>query len=138
MRPFRILLVEDNPDHADLQSALLSEGSGATEVHTVHDGRSALSFLDERRRKPDSLPHLILLDINMPGIDGFDVLERIKRDGELLRIPVVMLSTSRSDSDIRRAMSAHANSFATKSEDYEEMEKNLRRIRSYWMEINAR
>lgn len=135
---FRILLVEDNQDHADLERHVLSDGKEPIEIHHAPDGLAALNYLRTARSDKRLCPHLIILDINMPGLDGFGVLEEVKTDRDFLHIPTVMFSSSGSADEIKRAMNMRANSFSTKPGDFNRLEERLLEIRSYWMSTHAR
>ncbi len=136
MSQFEVVLVEDNPDHADLAvESLVSDTSGITTRHFC-DGSSAIAHLREAARSGHGLPNLNLLDLNIPGLSGLDVLKAIKEDAGLALIPVVIVTTSRMASDIRAALSLHANSYATKSMDFSVWEASLRGIRDYWRDVD--
>lgn len=132
MTVFRILLVEDNPDHAMLVSGSLEGGDLPLEIVHAEGGAQALDHMEAVRAGRAAAPNLVLLDLNMPGIDGFDVLDALKSDPEFHLIPTVVLSTSTAAVDIRRALGAHANSFAVKSPDFDEMDRDVRSLRQYW------
>src|ERR1051325_10568175 len=105
-----ILLVEDNPGDARLAAEALKESGFPSRLHWVADGVRALEVLRRRGPEPAALrPGLILLDLNLPRMDGREVLEAIKRDPELRRIPVVVLTTSRAPEDRERSYDLHAN-----------------------------
>ena len=133
--PVDILIVEDN--NADLmimQEALLETGLSAN-LHTAVNGEEAMKFL---RRVGDysnaPRPHLILLDLNMPRKNGYEVLEEIKSDRLLMRIPVVILTTSQADEDISRAYAAHANCYIRKPVDFHNFCEIMTRIKTFWFE----
>ncbi|MEM6942317.1 MAG: response regulator [Pseudomonadota bacterium] len=136
MSAFKIFLVEDNADHARLIADTLKENAFATDLVHCGCGREALDRLQVAAAK-GSLPDLILLDLNMPGLSGIDVLRRIKTDGVLRVIPTVMLSTSPAPSDIQACLSAHANSYICKSADIDELERKVTGVCTYWHEINV-
>ncbi|MEM9319682.1 MAG: response regulator [Pseudomonadota bacterium] len=129
---FRILLIEDNADHAILASAALSEHGAHIQVECRDSADSAWIHLQDARNGDALRPNLILLDINMPGMDGFTLLRRIKSDPKLRLIPTIMLSSSANQSDIMRALSDHANSYVTKSTDFTRWEAALHAICDYW------
>ena len=140
MRSLRILLVEDNPDHAMLVERSIAESEGAAQVTVVTDGEEALSYLRrkgawsgpaERRR-----PHLILLDLRLPRLDGFHVLRTIKDSPELRAIPVVVLTTSEATSDVSKAYELHANSYLVKPVDFDRFVALMRDVESYWLGWN--
>ncbi len=135
---YRILIIEDNDDHAELIMRSLSGGKGALELDRVSDGEAALARLGARLGDGGAaiLPDLILLDLRLPKIDGFEVLAAIKASERLHSIPVVVLSSSEADSDIARAYGENANSYVVKSADYEALDRSLAGIGSYWTETN--
>ena len=120
-RPVEILIVEDNPGDVRLTREALKEGKIRNNLHAVQDGVAALAFL--RREGPfagAAKPDLILLDLNLPKKNGFEVLEEMKADENLKRIPVVVLTTSSEDRDILRSYDLHANCYVTKPVDMEQ------------------
>jgi CheY-like chemotaxis protein len=135
-RPFDILLVEDAPADAFLARTAIRESKLLCEVHHVNDGDKALAFL---RHKGDYAqaprPDLVLLDLNMPGRDGRQVLSEIKDDKILRDIPVVILTTSDAVSDINACYASGANSFVTKPVDLDGFLRAMRSIEDYWFEV---
>ncbi|HVI51050.1 MAG TPA: response regulator [Candidatus Sulfotelmatobacter sp.] len=135
-RPFNILLVEDDPADAFLARTAIRESKLLCEVHHMNDGDKALSFL---RHQGDYAavprPDLVLLDLNMPGRDGRQVLSEIKADQALRDIPVVILTTSDASSDIKTCYAAGANSFVTKPVDLDGFLRAMRSIEDYWFEV---
>ena len=140
----RILLVEDNPDHAALveRSIAESRGTSGVELHTVGDGEEAMRYLRREQRWADPAqsprPHLILLDLRLPRLDGFQVLSAIKDSPDLRPIPVVVLTTSEADPDVARAYSLHANSYLVKPVDFDRFVKLMSDVEEYWLEWNRR
>ncbi|MEO1470425.1 MAG: response regulator, partial [Pseudomonadota bacterium] len=132
---FLVLLVEDNPDHAELIRAIVESPERDRHVTAVTSGEAALDYLAAAAEGRAEQPDLVLLDVNMAGINGFDVLRRAKKDLGLLT-PIVVLSTSSAPVDIETAMSANANSYTVKSSDYARMELDLERLSDYWAEVN--
>lgn len=131
-RAFRVLLVEDNDDHALLITESLMLGDFPVEVERVPDGAKALALLASGRT-----PDAILLDLNMPGVNGHEVLEAIKSDVTSRMIPVVILTTSLHHDDMKRAYRNHANSYLHKSFDGDSIEKILDQFTKYWGGINC-
>lgn len=125
----RILLVEDNPADADLTSELLEEAPVPPEVHVARDGDEALSRLRGGRVRPN----LILLDLNLPGMDGREVLEALKADPDLRRIPVVVLTTSAAPADLAHAYEHHASACLRKPVRLGEYLKLIERFGSFWL-----
>jgi two-component system, chemotaxis family, response regulator Rcp1 len=135
MKGIQILLVEDNEGDIVLTLEALSEGKLKNQVSVVRDGAEALDYLYERKNTPALLPDLILLDINLPKIDGKEVLQTIKNDNDLKTIPVVMLTTSSSDRDVKEAYDNHANCFITKPVDLNKFFEVVKVIEDFWISI---
>lgn len=140
-RGANILLIEDNQDHAHLTSRALKEGNLLNEIFWVKDGEEALEFLFRRGRYADPAsaprPGLILLDIKLPKVNGFEVLRRIKADEELRTIPVVMLTTSDRDEEVRASYEAGANSYVCKPVKFAEFVQQVRSVKLYWVLTNV-
>ena len=131
--PLRILLAEDNPADVRLLQEMLKESNVATELHVVPDGEEAIAFLRKRGRYADSpRPHLVLLDLNMPRRDGRSVLREVKADPELKRIPVIVLTTSQAEEDIRQSYDAHANCYVRKPTDYADFQEIFQKFERFW------
>lgn len=129
-----ILLVEDNPADARLMQEALKEARVKAELIWTRDGIEALDFLHRRGPYADApAPDLILLDLNLPRLNGKELLLQVKRDPLLLRIPIVMLSSSLSKRDVLDAYDAHVNSFMTKPVDFDEFMALMRLIDAYWL-----
>jgi len=134
--PIEILLVEDDEDHADLTTEALAGGKIRNRVSRVEDGVEALAFLRREGKYRDApRPDLILLDLNMPRKDGQEVLEEIKADPALKRIPVVMLTTSKEDEHVLRAYEGHVNCYIVKPVDLEKFTAAIRSIEHFWFSI---
>lgn len=134
-----ILLVEDNDDHADMMASVLERISGDITLERVADGEAALLRLQGPQSRELPLPNLLLLDIKLPKLNGLEVLERIKADPALVRLPVVMLTTSNSDRDRRAAEERHANAFLVKPMSFEELQGMLAATTKFWLEhVSAR
>lgn len=128
-RTYEILLVEDSPGDVRLCEEALRESARPPRLHVVRDGVEAMEFL----RKPEqALPDLILLDLNLPRKDGRQVLRELKQDARLRRIPVVVLSTSSADKDIRDCYDLLANCFITKPADLGDFLVAVRAIQEFW------
>jgi two-component system, chemotaxis family, response regulator Rcp1 len=135
-RPIEILLVEDNPGDVRLTIEALKEGKVRNNLSVARDGVEALAFL--RREGPHekaSRPDLILLDLNLPKKDGREVLEEIKQDAVLRRIPVVVLTTSKAEEDILRTYDLHANCYINKPVDLEQFISVVRSIDDFWLSV---
>ena len=135
-RPARILLVEDNEDHAFLTRESLESERLRIELHHVTDGEKCMAFL---RRQP---PHqdapvidLILLDLHMPRMDGFEVMEAIAKDEALRQTPVIVLTTSRDRSEVERMYKLRCNSFISKPVDFEGFSRAIRELAGYWLQV---
>lgn len=135
-RPAKMLLVEDNEDDVELTLKALEDSKLRLEISVVHDGPSALAFL---RREGDftgqSRPDLVLLDLNLPLMDGREVLSEIRKDPELTDIPVVVLTTSEDEGDILRAYKLHANCYITKPVDFLQFTEIIRQIEGFWLQL---
>lgn len=131
-----ILLVEDSASDAELTMEALRRGKVKNTVHHVKDGAEALRYLFKRDEYEDALrPDLILLDLNMPGIDGRQVLEEIQKDEYLKLIPVVVLTTSSLDQDILSSYGLNANSYVVKPVDLNSFFEVVQSIKSFWVQI---
>jgi CheY-like chemotaxis protein len=139
-KPFQILLVEDNPDHTELILRSFQDHRVINKIHVVSDGETALNYLfrrgnyEEAHKSPH--PHLILLDLRLPKVDGLEVLKQIKESNNLKRIPVVILTTSKSESDVARAYDYHANSYVVKPLDFTSFVKLMDDLGFYWLGWN--
>jgi CheY-like chemotaxis protein len=136
VRTIEILLVEDNPGDARLTLEALKEGKVMNNVTVMRDGVEALAYLRREGSYTDSLePDLILLDLNLPKKDGREVLAEIKTDERLMKIPVVVLTTSAAEEDIARAYSGHANCYITKPIDLDQFLHVVQSIESFWLSL---
>src|SRR5947208_14738723 len=131
-----ILLVDDNPDDVLLIQRAFQKAGLRDALKVVGDGAQAIQYLSgsglyaDRQRFP--LPFLVLLDLKMPGTDGFDVLHRVREDRELRRLLVVVLTSSNLQSDVDRAYDLGANSYLVKPVEFEEMVHLIQRFEAYW------
>lgn len=140
-KPLTILLVEDNPDHAELVIRNMEEFSVANTIVHVQDGEAALDYLLDRgkyagMRRP--LPHLVLLDLQLPKVSGLEVLKQVKQDNRLRALPVVMLTTSAAERDMAKAYEYHANSYLSKPVDFCDFSRMLKDLGFYWLVWNRR
>ena len=134
MRPHRILVADDNPDHALLTLDALETARGEPlEIRVVGDGREALAILFEERW----VPELVLLDIQMPIVDGFEVLRGLKGDKVLRAVPVVMLTSSADERDVCRSYGLGSNSYVTKPVGGAALRGVVEQIPSYWFGVNT-
>lgn len=135
-RPVEILLVEDNMADVRLTKEVLKDSKVRNNLHFVMDGVEAVSFLRKEGKYQDApKPDLILLDLNLPKKDGREVLEEIKNDEILRRIPVVVLTTSKAEQDILRSYNLHANCYITKPVDLEQFITVVKSIEEFWFTI---
>ena len=139
--PILVMLVEDNVDHAELVIRTLEEHRIANKVRHFLDGQSALDYLFRRAEYVDPSnsprPHVILLDLRLPRVDGIDVLRTLKEDNDLKSIPVVVLTTSEAEKDVARAYYNHANSYLVKPVGFEEFKKMMEDLGFYWLSWNT-
>lgn len=134
--PLQILLVEDNPGDALLTREALRDAKMANSLEWVQDGIEAMAFLRRQGKYADAPePDLILLDLNMPRMDGREVLAELKNDTALKHIPVVVLTTSQAEEDILRAYELHANCFIGKPVDFAEFVRVVKSIESFWFSV---
>jgi two-component system, chemotaxis family, response regulator Rcp1 len=131
-----VLLVEDNPGDVRLTREALRESRVRNRISVARDGIEALEMLraegpHEDTRRPD----LILLDLNLPRMNGRELLAEIKKDPRLRRIPVVILTSSREEEDIARTYDLHANAFVTKPVDFEQFVRAVRSIEDFWLTV---
>ncbi|MFO0956945.1 MAG: response regulator [Isosphaeraceae bacterium] len=137
-RPFRILLVEDSDTDVQIIARALRE-SGFDHLLTVaSNGLTALDQLRTGNGFTDLLPDLILLDLNLPGVDGHEVLGRIKSDPGLKAIPLVVLSTTRREHEVWQSYQAGANTFIQKPADFDSYRELAHALRLYWRDIAQR
>ncbi len=135
-RPVEILLVEDNEGDIGLVEEVFEEGRINYNLNITEDGEEAMEFLRKEGEFANSpRPDLILLDLNLPKKDGREVLEEIKEDENLRRIPVVVLTTSKAEKDILKSYDMHANSYITKPVDFDQFIKVIKSIEDFWLEV---
>jgi CheY-like chemotaxis protein len=131
-----ILLVEDNEGDIILTLEALKEAKIHNEINVVKDGDAALRYLNKEGQYQDAeTPDLILLDINLPKMDGIEVLTKIKSNESLMVIPVVMLTTSDSEKDIFHSYQSHANCYITKPVNFENFMEVIQTIKDFWINI---
>ena len=136
MTEMQILLVEDNEGDILLTLEAFKEMKVKSSVAVVKDGVEAIEFLKRQGQYADStMPHLILLDINMPKLNGIEVLDFIKKEARLKKIPVIMLTTSSSESDISECYEKSANCFITKPLDFGKFLNVVQAIESFWFTV---
>ncbi|MCK5545364.1 MAG: response regulator [Desulfobulbaceae bacterium] len=135
-RSVEILLVEDSPGDVRLTQEALKEAKIVNRLSVVMDGEEAVNFLHRKDKYRDApRPDLILLDLNLPKKDGREVLEEIKSDQDLRRIPVVVLTVSKAAEDIAKSYNLHANCYITKPVDLDQFIKVIKSIEEFWLTI---
>ena len=139
-QPKTILLVEDNFAHAALIEHCFDDYRLTDTIYHVADGREALDYIYRQGRYAESRqsprPHLILLDLRLPKINGLDVLQKIKDDAALCSIPVVILTTSDSERDVQEAYARNANAYLVKPSDFSQFQRLIDELRSFWLAWN--
>jgi chemotaxis family two-component system response regulator Rcp1 len=136
LHPVEILLVEDSPTDVLLAKEALECSKLINNLHVVPDGVEAIGFLRREGKYKDSpRPGLILLDLNLPKKDGREVLAEIKSDEELKQIPVVVLTTSKSEADVLKAYGLHANCYVVKPVDFEKFSEVVANIERFWFAV---
>jgi len=134
--PIEILLVEDSPDDACLTMEALKEGRVRNNITLIEDGESALAFLrQEGIYESAPRPDLILLDLNLPRLNGREVLAEIKRDPSLRRIPVVIMTSSDDEQDILAAYNHYVNCYVTKPVDLDQFIRVVKSIEHFWFSV---
>jgi two-component system, response regulator len=135
-----ILLVEDNADDEALMLRALRKNNIREEIMVVRDGVEALDFLFSENqyadRDPHEMPKLILLDINMPKMNGLEVLRRIRADKRTRLLPVVILTSSKEEQDIVQGYKSGVNSYVAKPVDFDEFSAAVRSLGLYWLSLN--
>lgn len=136
-----ILLVEDNPDDLELTRIAFEESRLANQLAVARDGEEALDYLFCRGpyadRDPTDQPQMILLDLKLPKLDGHEVLQRIRADERTKYIPVVIMTTSREESDLFASYDLGANSFVQKPVDFVSFIDAVRQVGLYWLVLNV-
>jgi CheY-like chemotaxis protein len=134
--PIEVLLIEDDPGDVLMTQEAFEEHKLRNRLNVVSDGAEALAYLRREGQYADAeLPDLILLDLNLPRRDGREVLEEIKNDEQLCRIPVVVLTTSQADEDILRSYQLHANAYVAKPVDFEQFITVVRQIDEFFVSV---
>jgi len=140
-KPVEILLVEDNEDHIELTLRALKNNNLTNSIYVVRDGQEALDFVYYLGKYKDTekypRPGLILLDIHLPKVNGFEVLETLKKDPDVKSIPIIMLTTSSRDEEIAKSYAGGANSYVTKPVDFGEFIKKIKDMKFYWTIVNS-
>ena len=135
-RPFIILLVEDNPDDILLTQNALKGSKFIHKLYVAKDGKETMAFLNKNGEfKTAPSPDIILLDLNLPKMSGYEILVEIKNNPNLKHIPIVVLTVSDAEKDILKSYELHANCFITKPIDFKEFIENLKTIKDFWLSI---
>jgi CheY-like chemotaxis protein len=136
IRVVDVLLVEDDPGDVLMTQEAFADHKVHNRLHVVSDGVEAMAFLRKEGSYADAItPDLILLDLNLPKMDGREVLAAIKKDETLRSIPVVILTTSEAEEDVLRSYSLHANAYVTKPVDFERFIDVVRRIDDFFVTV---
>lgn len=134
--PIRVLLIEDNPGDAELTKEMLETGKVHVDITVAIDGVAALALLRERQAAGlAALPDLILLDLNLPKLDGRQILVELKRDAVLRRIPVVILTSSDADTDVMKSYELGASCYVTKPVGLEAFQAIVRSVHDFWFTV---
>ncbi len=135
-----VLLVEDSPQDSELTIRALKKNNIAATIKWLKDGAEALDYIYCRgpyqERPKDTCPRVILLDLQLPKVDGFEVLQEIKKEPCLKSIPVIIITSSAEISDIEKAYNLGANSYVVKPVNYEHFNETVKHIGHYWLNIN--
>ena len=135
-----ILLVEDNPDDVELTQRAFERSSQISEIVVAKDGSDALEYLfatgAHEGRDVTRMPEVVLLDLNLPKIDGLEVLRRLRADQRTRRLPVVVLTSSNEEDDVRRSYELGANSFVRKPVDFAQFHQTAQQLGTYWLVVN--
>ncbi len=135
-RPIEVLLVEDDPGDVLLTREAFEHQKVHNRLHVVNNGEDAINFLRHQGKFEDSpTPDLILLDLNLPGMHGREVLSTVKEDPGLRTIPVVVLTTSEAEEDVLRSYDLHANAYVTKPVDFEAFVSIVHQIDSFYLSV---
>ncbi|MBB5080918.1 response regulator [Nonomuraea endophytica] len=136
MIPIEVLLVEDDQGDILLTREAFELNKVKNRLHVVNDGEQALAFLRREEGYSDApRPDLVLLDLNLPRMDGMEVLEEVKADAALRSIPVVILTTSEAEEDIIRSYQLHANAYVTKPVDFDQFIRVVRQIDNFFVTV---
>ncbi len=140
IRPASILLVEDNPMDVELIIDAFKEARLGNKIHVARNGKEALDFLfgkgNYTDRKHYPLPDIVLLDLKMPGIDGHEVLRKLKSAEKLKRLPVIILTSSIDEGDRAMSYDNGANSYLVKPVSFDEFLKVIKNVSEYWLTLN--
>lgn len=137
-----ILVIEDNPDDIELTLRAFRKSNIANEVVVARDGAEALEYLfatgQYAGRDPNALPQVVLLDLNLPRVDGLEVLQRVRAHPKTKLLPVVILTSSTEERDLVNGYSLGANSYVQKPVNFEKFTESVRQLGLYWLLLNQR
>ena len=141
MSSHKILLVEDNADEEELALiAFRRSGVESDDIFVARDGQEAIDYLFAegrfQARNPEEAPKVVFLDINLPKLNGFEVLKRIRSDRRTSIVPIVVLTSSDEQRDLFETYRLGANSFVRKALDFDEFIENVKELRKYWLDLN--
>jgi len=132
----QVLLVEDDPGDVLMTREAFEDNKVANQLHVVSDGAEAMDFLQKKGEYTQApTPDLVLLDLNLPRMDGREVLAAVKADDELRQIPIVVLTTSEAEEDVLRSYALHANAYVTKPVDFERFIEVVRKIDDFFVSV---
>lgn len=134
-QPIRIFLVEDNEGDIVLTKEALKEGKVRNEIAVARDGAEAIQMMEDWHKEDNFLPDLILLDVNLPKMNGHEVLARLKQDHRFRHVPIVMLTTSSAETDIAKSYENHANCYITKPVELGDFFRVVAEIDAFWFNI---
>ena len=133
----RILLVEDNPDDAELTVSVIREHGVDADIVVVEDGVDALAYLGvDGEAASEELPDLLLVDLKLPRMGGLELLQRLRSEDRTRHLPVVILTSSIEDEDVASSYALGANSYVRKPVDYDEFVEVARKLGEYWLDVN--
>jgi CheY-like chemotaxis protein len=136
VRPITVLLVEDDDDDVRMAHEAFEHGKVLNRIIVINNGHDVIPYLrGEGEHAGADRPDLILLDLNLPGRDGREILAEIKADPELRRIPVVVLTASRAEEDVARSYDMHANAYVTKPVDFDSFVQTIRKIDEFFISV---
>jgi CheY-like chemotaxis protein len=133
-RPIQLLIIEDNPGDVRLLEEAFEELHANIRIRVAKDGAEGIDAIAGANHEKERSPDLILLDLNLPKISGHDVLVKIKSDPRTRHIPVIVLTSSRAESDVRRAYQSHANAYLRKPSTLEGLLNTARDVKNFWMD----
>ena len=134
VRPVHLLIIEDNPGDVRLLEEAFGELRADVKIQVARDGAEGIAVVAGSTQNKDGSPDLILLDLNLPKVSGHDVLVKIKSDPRTRHIPVIILTSSRAESDVKRAYQSHANAYLRKPSTLEGLLNTARDVKNFWME----